>query len=538
MSKQYSRFNYRRNLVVMLIFLQLITVISILLLSRINTERVLIENAYNTMAKTIAQSVEHTRSFVKPAYQTNDTLRILASGDVINFNDIETIEKLLFTELTNNRDFAGIYIAGQAGDFIYMLRDNSTKEPQQNTFQTKSIRINQSKKQVMFRWRSNDFLTVKQEEIAEYDFDPRSRLWYRQAIEQKASTWTEPYTFFTSKKRGITVSAPVMDQTGHPIGVVGIDIEIDKLSSFLQSISEQSNEYIRITDQHGHLIADSETHLTLSSHELPDLSSGEQETTLSKDFGTFEQNQQEFLYVKKALKQNIHEPNWTVFSTAKTSPFLKEIRDIEKRNIFIAAMTFLLSVFISVIIATKTSKPVENWMNQASTDSLTKLYNRHYFFNTGNHLYSQHAKTQNHQLALMMIDIDAFKRVNDSYGHNVGDDVLKGVAKHIRSLVNEDNTLLARFGGEEFIILFKTPLYREAIQLAETIRKEVANLTLKTTAGDIQVTVSIGISFAEPGHKMSFLAFIDSADKALYHSKGQGRNQVSLTKNSQIYSNA
>ena len=537
MSKQYSRFNYRRNLVIMLVFLQLITVISILLLSRINTERVLIENAYGTMAKTIAQSVEHTRSFLKPAYKTNDTLRILANGGVISFNDIETVEKLFFTELTNNNDFAGIYIASQSGDFIYMLRQPHPTNSKKNTFQTKTITMNGSARQVMFRWRNNDFSKIKQQNITSYDYDPRSRPWYKLAIETRSSAWTEPYRFFTSKKRGITVSAPINNKTGYVKGVVGIDIELDKLSGFLKSISDHSNEYIRITDEYGYLVADSGNSLKLSSNELNSLIQPRQAETHTENFGTFVKHQQEYLYVQESLKQNIHEPEWHIFTSAKTSPFLTEIRAIEKRNIFIAAMTFLLSVFISIMIATKTSKPVENWMNQATTDSLTKLYNRHYFFNAGNNLYSEHSKKPDHQLALMMIDLDSFKRVNDSYGHNVGDDVLKSVAKHIKSLTNEDNTLLARFGGEEFIILTKTASHKEALQLAETIRKEIANLIVKTTAGDIQVTASIGVSFSDTEHTMSFLEFIDSADKALYHSKDEGRDRVSLTKKSQTYSN-
>ena len=95
MIKHFSSFSYRRNLVTLLIFLQLLTVTSILLLSRINVDRVIVDNAYSSMAQKIAQSLDHTRTFLEPAYSASKTLETMASSDVINFVNIDTC--LLYT---------------------------------------------------------------------------------------------------------------------------------------------------------------------------------------------------------------------------------------------------------------------------------------------------------------------------------------------------------------------------------------------------------------------------------------------------------
>ena len=111
MIKNFSSFiSYRRSLVTLLIFLQLVTVTSILLLSRINVDRVIVNNAYSSMAQKIAQSLDHTRTFLEPAYSASKTLETMAASDVINFVDIDIVEKIFFTELLDHSNFAGIYI--------------------------------------------------------------------------------------------------------------------------------------------------------------------------------------------------------------------------------------------------------------------------------------------------------------------------------------------------------------------------------------------------------------------------------------------
>lgn len=543
MGKQYSIFSYQRNLVVMLILLQLLTVVTILALSRINTDRILIDNAYETMAETIAQSADHTKSFIKPAYKTVNALKVLATNNIINFDNIETLEKLFFTELTANESFAGLYIANDNSDFIYMLRKTDGlygKVNPEEVFQTKIISHKSNEKKVLFNWRRNDFSQTRLEIIDVYDFDPKTRPWYKLATNQKKTSWTKPYIFYTSQERGITIATPFYNKETNQSGVIGIDIEIGLISKFLDRI--QNEEYIRIQDSNGNLIADSSAMNVLSVDEIDSLlkshNSEVNETHHAENHelqGTFKENNDEYLYVHSHIKSNPNEPDWKIFTYSKTYPFLLKVRSNEKRNIVIALTTLLIAIFASLIIARKTSKPIESWVNLASTDNLTRLYNRHFFFNSGNIRYNEYIKTKNHNLSLMMIDLDLFKEINDNYGHNIGDDVLKNISRKLKSLVKVEDTL-ARFGGEEFILLSKVDSHHQAVRIAERIRVAIESLSTQTSVGDINLTVSIGVYVTEKDREMTFLKFIDTADKALYHSKNNGRNIVSLAKNGEIHS--
>jgi len=524
MANHFSNFNYRRNLIILLIFLQLLTVTSILLLSRINVDRVIVDNAYSSIAQKIAQSLDHTRAFLEPAYMTSKTLKTMAENDVVNFIDIDTVEKFFFTELLDHPNFAGIYIANEKGDFIYMRREdaqNKTSSDANEKFQTKFILNTKNTRDIKLRWRNHAFELTDQKQDSSDKYTPLTRPWYLLAMEKNQIIWTKPYTFFTSKKPGITIAIPYQNKNNQLKGVIGIDIELHQLSTFLDKINFDKY-YIRINDTENNLIAETSNKSALSESDLNKLS------LKGAGHGTFKEANEEYLYIHETLtseENSITFPEWNLFSTAKTYPFLVEIRDIEKRNILIAALTFLLSIFFSWLIANKTSKPVENWMNQATTDNLTGLYNRHFFFNTGNTKYSEYQQNDNVHLAVMMVDMDNLKQVNDNYGHNIGDEIIKAVAKCLQSSIGSDD-LLARYGGDEFILLTKVKSTHQITRFADDLRNNVEKLKASTSSGDINVTISIGVALTSQNQNLSFLDFIDLADQTLYQSKNSGRNKV------------
>lgn len=522
----------------MLIALQLVTVASILLLSKLNTEKLLINNAYSSMEKTIAQSGDQTRAFLKPAHRLIDSLAMLAENNVVSFNDIISLEKIFFTTLTKNPNFAGIYIANDAGDFIYMLRVKPTDSNSFSGLQTKIIIHKSGSREVVFKKRHNDFTFVQKDKIADYSYEPRTRRWYELANQSDGIAWTEPYTFFTSKKLGITASKAFTNHLKKQTGVVGVDIEITELSAFLAKITgsdDNHDKFIRITDEKGKFIADSGDSAGVSLASINNVIKSESiKQTQTTQSGTFEINNNEFLFTQNSIKTIASEPNWNIFTYAKTAPFLTDIRQSENTNILIALATFCLSIIVSFFIAAETSKPVENWITQASTDNLTGLYNRHHFFNTGNAFFNKHVESNNtNHMALMILDADYFKLINDNYGHNIGDEVLKGLAKRLRDQL-EPEELLARYGGEEFIILTAVKDESEALKLAKKIRSAIGNKLFKTSSGGIKVTVSVGVSLSKNAQNMSFLQFIEKADKALYESKNSGRNTISIASNDKL----
>ncbi|MFR1672938.1 MAG: GGDEF domain-containing protein [Candidatus Gastranaerophilaceae bacterium] len=160
------------------------------------------------------------------------------------------------------------------------------------------------------------------------------------------------------------------------------------------------------------------------------------------------------------------------------------------------------------------------------TDPLTGLFNRRHFESNLDREYSR-AKRYKNELSFAIIDIDFFKKINDTYGHSCGDYVLKEVA-YIISNTFRISDMVFRYGGEEFVvILTETPLENSIIPL-ERLRKAVEASKFVFNKQEIKVTVSIGASSINEDVANAWEMF-DLADKALYFAKENGRNQVKLS---------
>lgn len=157
----------------------------------------------------------------------------------------------------------------------------------------------------------------------------------------------------------------------------------------------------------------------------------------------------------------------------------------------------------------------------AVTDKLTGIPNRHAFEEVGKR-YFERAKREAKPLALLMIDIDHFKRINDTFGHPAGDEVLRQVAQTLQRQVRASD-FAARYGGEEFVVLLPNCDLPHAQKKAERIRKAVVGLGLEQG----RVTVSVGVALAAPDQE-TLEETIERADAALYEAKQAGRNRVAV----------
>jgi diguanylate cyclase (GGDEF)-like protein len=159
----------------------------------------------------------------------------------------------------------------------------------------------------------------------------------------------------------------------------------------------------------------------------------------------------------------------------------------------------------------------------ATTDPLTGLYNRRAFFELG-HREVERARRFGRPLTAIMFDLDHFKRVNDMYGHAIGDQVLAGLAKLCQQELREVD-LLGRYGGEEFVVLLPETNVAGAWQVAERLRRRIAQAEIPTDRGAMQITLSLGIA-ALSEECADLESLLECADRALYAAKQAGRNRV------------
>ncbi|MFK5883815.1 MAG: sensor domain-containing diguanylate cyclase [Candidatus Izemoplasma sp.] len=170
----------------------------------------------------------------------------------------------------------------------------------------------------------------------------------------------------------------------------------------------------------------------------------------------------------------------------------------------------------------------EKLQKLAVLDPLTKVYNRRFGMQRLSEEYGRSIRTDN-PFGIMMLDIDHFKNVNDTYGHLVGDYVLVNFAKIIKSSLREGD-LLIRYGGEEFIVILPGANAKGTLEVAEKIRRTIQENVMKHNDQEIKITVSIGISSYPENEITSIDDLIEIADKGLYHAKDTGRNRVVYNK--------
>ncbi len=163
---------------------------------------------------------------------------------------------------------------------------------------------------------------------------------------------------------------------------------------------------------------------------------------------------------------------------------------------------------------------------QASHDGLTGLYNRRYFQEASERIFSQ-ALRYKQELSCVMLDLDYFKKVNDTHGHAFGDLVLAGFAGLLENRLRKAD-MLARYGGEEFILFLPNTATDGAAYLAENIRERAQNHRYSDGKTEISVTCSIGVSSMLPGQVERLEDLLFQADEALYRAKDRGRNRVEI----------
>jgi diguanylate cyclase (GGDEF)-like protein len=160
---------------------------------------------------------------------------------------------------------------------------------------------------------------------------------------------------------------------------------------------------------------------------------------------------------------------------------------------------------------------------ESQTDPLTGLGNHRYLHEAFHHQY-QNRKSDSEPISCLMMDLDFFKKVNDTFGHPFGDEVLRVFAHVIKKTIRPGD-IAARYGGEEFVCILPNCNKEEAVKVAERVRETMANHTVFFKKTPVKITVSVGAA-TEAGISANYHELVRLADKALYQAKESGRNKV------------
>lgn len=317
-------------------------------------------------------------------------------------------------------------------------------------------------------------------------------------------------TFFVNHK--------VFDFEGGLIGVAGVGVTLDTFSRLIESAQQRFQRTIYFINAEGVIMAADEGRYISGSRLqdirgiadiAPDIINSSRELTRL----SYQRNNREVIVSSRYMP----ELDWYLVVEQEAAPPFQFLRNVFYFNLLISFLIMVLVMGCVFYIINRFRRRLEN---VAATDPMTGLLNRQAFGAVFRQAVAEQAR-HGGELAVMLLDIDHFKQVNDNFGHVTGDQVIVFVVEHLRQNIREVD-VIGRWGGDEFFILLKQCSVGQAEKLAHKLCEAVQAGPLQLDAGDCRVTISVGVAAYQPGESLSQV--FARADKGLYAAKVSGRN--------------
>ncbi len=319
----------------------------------------------------------------------------------------------------------------------------------------------------------------------------------------------------------IFINHRLLDYDGKFIGITGVGLNMAKVGSLLAEYRDKYHKNVYLVDGSGLI----QVHRKNSLIHKANL----------RDIEGLKQAARQILNAKNAplvmefdrggehiilLSRFVSEFGWFIIVEQVENAVLADIRANLVRNLIIGLAVTLFVIVINILLVNHFQGRLEIL---ATTDELTQVNNRRHFMESAARGLAM-AKRTGQEVALLMMDADHFKSINDQHGHLAGDQVLHDLAQTIAGELREYD-VLGRWGGEEFAALLPSTSPEQAVAVAERIRQEVEKMELPASAPGSHPTISIGVAVAETDNA-TLETMIAKADAALYQAKAGGRNQV------------
>lgn len=518
-----------------LLCLQVVTVGLILLISHVWNEEAFLKHVRALMDSVATESVQSVEGLLDPAERTLELTQSVVQSGVITPERAGNFESYLLSILKNNPNFSSLYFGWNNGDLLAVNRPTGWGEPSFiSQLIMASAMAGEDNRTTTSRHESFETIEQTTDSIV---FDVRGEAWFKNA---KAGDllWTPPS--YNVPKPSLTVSAPIFSPSGDKLGVLGVSILIDYLSDNLNRNDLSPNSSGLVANDENYLISHTDREIgqgnadNMSRFEIDSMGDdgivdalralyAKGEKFVSNEIRRVRYNFQGETYHAVFHSYKKSGLDWTVVIMAPESDFIQGIRNAQNRQTLIVVSASFLITLIAFMVALKFLKPVGELQESILRNQLTGLYNRRALDTLGNGMILE-ARRKELSVSVAMIDIDRFKRINDTYGHPVGDEVLVTISQRMQNVLKKTD-ILVRYGGEEFALMMFGANLCEARHICERIRVAVAADPVLTEAGAIQVTVSIGVQEI-PEAEEEFAPSLSLADQALFLAKRSGRNQV------------
>jgi diguanylate cyclase (GGDEF)-like protein len=521
-----------------LLCVQAISVFAVVVITGRSTEGLLVGEMRQTMSLAV-QSLDHrTADYLAPAESTARLTSTLLHDSVLPVGDDQALLRYLDSQVQTSPNITGAYVGRPDGTFVLVSRDGATIE---GGTRVKTITVGPVGRTSTTVQRDAKGIERARTEDPSDTYDPRQRPWYTSAEAAPGDlAWTKPYVFFASREPGVTVASAAHAESGALLAVVGVDVSLRDLSTFVRGVRVSPSSRAVLVDRQGTMVASGDLNQVITGDgegglrraridEVSDpvLRAGidaQRRTSGSNAAGPvvtpFEVHGRRWQVASLPLAER---EDWTTAITAPEDEFVSEVIGAQRRNALLAVLIGLGVAVLALPFVRMVSRRFDRVAASAATDALTGLPNRRRF----DELLAEHLSqaTPDHPVCVAAIDVDLFKRINDTWGHGVGDEALVAIAGRLRGALR-DRDIVARVGGDEYAAILVGLTPTKAGEALERARDSVGATPAQTAKGDVPITITIGFAVAGGGVDESPTDVVERADRALYEAKEAGRNCV------------
>jgi diguanylate cyclase (GGDEF)-like protein len=460
---------------------------------------------------------------LEPAQQSVNVTGLLLDDELIETTS-PSFERYLYTQLAVMPQMTGTFVGFADGGFVFVTRDASG-------FRSKRIGTRGGIRTVDITRYDAMFKPLNTEHPTDDSFDPRTRPWYTLASSSDRIEWTDPYVFFSSGQPGVT-AARAVHHDGRTVAVVGVDVELTGLATFLDHLAvSQAGQAFVVS---GRTVVAAPSSLAKKTGIDPD---GTVRLLTTDEVGVPALAPTDDDVVRRVNTPAGHDLvlhrrfpvdqglRWTVVLRAPESEFTSPVRKQQLLTLLISLGG--LGLLTGALAMIRITRPVVRLQKWASTDALTGIANRRTIYERGEELVIDSRKRRmSGRLAVLLIDLDGFKAINDTRGHDAGDQALQAVGRKLDTLVPDDD-IVGRLGGDEFVVVYAVEDVRDAETRARSIVFALGEHLADTFQFDTPVTASGGLTVTDDTDQ-EFSILVGEADAALIRAKTQGPGSLEL----------
>lgn len=348
--------------------------------------------------------------------------------------------------------------------------------------------------------------------------DNISNKWYYDFKEiQESKELNLDYNKNISNSMILFINHKILDKDYNYLGTTGVALKLSYINDLLKKFRQEHNFIVTFFNQNGDIVLTEKHNIHFKN--IDDIAELKpyKDTILSKELKSFE-------YIKNNQKHIVNTkyiPELNLYLSVHAN--LEDFIQKTKQTLYVNILTsFIITLLISIIVFLTIRKYSHEIEKLSHYDTLTNIPNRRYFKEL---FHKQISKRKKNDIAVIFVDIDNFKLINDNLGHNIGDEVLRILAK-ILSTNMKKSDLIARWGGEEFVIALIDSSLDESLKIADKLRLAIENDTELKKLVNKTVTGSFGLSMLIETDTQDEI--IARADEAMYHSKQNGKNRISV----------